>query len=137
MSMLKNAVDPKMSITFENVSTSLQNRRSNCLWNDKNIWRKENETCTNKKKVYLDMCVGLHSGSSGQKLICCAENFNELVGSAIKQVQEQKTALKYNLNETKRSKNVRQKRKQVGKHDKIFSWEKVRKKLERNKFLRF
>lgn len=67
------------------------------------------------------MCVGLHSGSSGQKLICCAENFNELVGSAIKQVQEQKIALKYNLNETKRRKNTRQKRKQVGKHDKIFS----------------
>lgn len=48
------------------------------------------------------MCGTPNSGSSSQKLICCAENFNELVGSAIKQVQEQKIALKYNLNETKR-----------------------------------
>lgn len=74
------------------------------------------------KKKFIWICVwDSYSGSISQKLICCAENFNELVGSAIKQVQEQKTALKYNLNETKRIKNARQKRKQVGKHDKIFS----------------
>lgn len=62
-----------------------------------------------KKKKFIWICVwDSYSGSSSQKLICCAENFNELVGSAIKQVQEQKTALKYNLNETKRKEQARE-----------------------------
>lgn len=51
---------------------------------------------------------GYVCGSSNQKLICCAANFNKLVGSAIKQVQEQKIVLKYNLNETKRTRGKRE-----------------------------